>query len=264
MAKIEGVYVPSLYTVEYNEDGTIAKFFPKEESIPSKIKKRTVGNLDEAFYPASQIVPNIQIVHDRIALEIMRGCKHACSFCQAQAIYRPPRQRSKERILDIARESYAMTGHDEISLLSLSSVDHTCLKGIIEALNGEFSKKSVSISVPSLRVEDALRDLPILISKVKKSGLTFAPESGSERLRKAMNKNIDIVCLGGHKNSSGRISYKKPESIKLIVAEGCGSIVIALLLVLIHGHFSTHGCWQRCSKYRLFTIHWNFFGRKIH
>ncbi|MDO8525163.1 MAG: radical SAM protein, partial [Candidatus Omnitrophota bacterium] len=150
---------------------------------------------DAAFYPVDQIVPNIQIVHDRMAIEIMRGCPHACSFCQATVIYRPCRERSKERILELAGKSYLMTGHDEISLLSLSSVDHSGLKSIVEALNCEFGRKAVSISVPSLRIEDALKDLPFLISKVKKSGLTFAPEAGSERVRKAVNKNIKIDKL---------------------------------------------------------------------
>jgi len=195
LSTLKGVYVPSLYKTEYNEDGTINKFFPEEDGIPDKIEKRIVKDLDKAFYPVRQIVPNIEIVHDRIAIEIMRGCKHACSFCQATAIYRPCRERSKERILELAEKSYAMTGHDKISLLSLSSVDHTCIKEIMERLNDEFNKKAISISVPSLRVEDALKDLPVLIAKVKKSGLTFAPESGSERLRKMMNKNIDIEKL---------------------------------------------------------------------
>ncbi|MFH0763747.1 MAG: TIGR03960 family B12-binding radical SAM protein [Candidatus Omnitrophota bacterium] len=195
LAKIEGVYVPSLYKVEYNPDGTISKFCPAEKNVPERIKKRVVKNLDTAFYPTKQIVPNIQIVHDRIALEIMRGCKHACKFCQAAATYRPARERSKDNIVKLARESYLNTGYDEISCLSLSSVDHSKLIEIIECLNDEFSARAVSISVPSLRIEDKLSDLPVLISKVKKSGLTFAPEAASPRLRKILNKNIDIEKL---------------------------------------------------------------------
>jgi len=195
LAKIEGVYVPSLYKVEYNEDGTIGKFHPSEDGAPAAIKKRIVRDLDGAFYPARQIVPNIQIVHDRIPIEIMRGCKHACSFCQAAVIYRPCRERTKERVMELARETCRRTGYDEISLLSLSSVDHSRLREIVEGLNREFDGKAVSISVPSLRIEDALKDLPVLISKVKKSGLTFAPEAGSERLRRTMNKNIDVEKL---------------------------------------------------------------------
>ncbi len=208
LSAIEGVYVPSLYETEYNEDGTIKKFFPTEDGIPDKVGKRIVKDLDRAFYPTGQIVPNIQIVHDRIAIEIMRGCKHTCSFCQATAIYRPCRERSKERILELAEKSYAMTGHDEISLLSLSSVDHSGLKNIVEGLNRGFSKKAVSISVPSLRIEDALKDLPILIAKVKKSGLTFAPESASDRVRKAVNKNIDPEKLFKALSASFRAGWR--------------------------------------------------------
>lgn len=195
LANIKGVYVPSLYKVEYNDDGTIKKFGPIENSVPEKIEKRVVEDLDEAFYPTNQIVPNIEIVHDRIAIEIMRGCQHACKFCQASFTYRPCRQRSKNEILRLARESYKMTGYDEISLLSLSSVDHPELKNIIEEFNAEFASRSVLVSVPSLRIEDMLKDLPALISKVKKPGLTFAPEAGSERLRKLINKNIKIDRL---------------------------------------------------------------------
>ena len=195
LAQIKGVYVPSLYKVEYNGDGTIGKFFPVADGVSATIEKRIVKDLDKAFYPTNQIVPNIQIVHDRIAIEIMRGCKHACSFCQATAIYRPCRERSKGRILELAKAAYGATGYDEISLLSLSSVDHSGLKDIVKDLNTAFYQKAVSISVPSLRIEDTLKDLPFLISRVKKSGLTFAPEAGSERLRKAVNKNIDIDKL---------------------------------------------------------------------
>ncbi len=195
LARIKGVYVPSLYNVEYNEDRTIRRFSPTVEEIPAKIEKRVVKNLDDTFYPTKQIVPNIQIVHDRIALEIMRGCKHACRFCQAAATYRPCRERSPENVLWLAKESYLMTGHDEISLLSLSSGDYRCIKDMIEGLNEYFSPKAVSISVPSLRIEDALKGLPVLLSKVKKSGLTFAPEAGSPALRKVINKNIDIEKL---------------------------------------------------------------------
>ncbi|MFA5142811.1 MAG: TIGR03960 family B12-binding radical SAM protein [Candidatus Omnitrophota bacterium] len=195
LAKIEGLYVPSLYKIGYNEDGTIKEFVPAAAGVGPKVGKRIVADLENAFYPVRQIVPNIQIVHDRIAIEIMRGCKHACSFCQAQAIYAPCRERSRKRIVEIAGEAYAHTGYDEISLLSLSSVDHPDLKAIMEDLNCTFNRRSVSISVPSLRIEDALSDIPVLVSKVKKAGLTFAPEAGSARMRKAVNKNINIDRL---------------------------------------------------------------------
>jgi len=209
LAGIKGVYVPSLYKIEYNNDGTIGKFAPVEDGLPPKIEKRIVKDLDKAFYPTRQVVPNIQIVHDRIALEIMRGCKHACSFCQATAVYRPCRERSRETILKLAKEAYAMTGYDEISLLSLSSGDYSGIMDVIEALNRDFSPKSVSISVPSLRIEDVTRQLPGLISKVKKAGLTFAPEAGSENLRKILRKNIDIEKLFVASLESFKMGWKR-------------------------------------------------------
>ncbi|MDD5495472.1 MAG: TIGR03960 family B12-binding radical SAM protein [Candidatus Omnitrophica bacterium] len=195
LAKIEGVYVPSLYEVNYNDDGTIKKFSPLSGQAPERIKKRILKDIENSYYPTKQLVPYIQIVHDRIALEIMRGCVHNCRFCQAGTTYRPCRQRSEERVMRLAEESYGTTGYEELSLLSLSSGDHPKIKEIIKGLNRIFEGKAVSISVPSLRIEDILGDLPELISRVKKTGLTFAPEAGSECLRKRVNKNIDIEKL---------------------------------------------------------------------
>lgn len=209
LADVQGVYVPSLYKVEYKPDGTIESFSPAEPGIPDKITKRVVKDFDKAFYPVDQIVPNIGIVHDRLAIEIMRGCKYACKFCQATATYRPARERSAGRILDIAKSAYAATGYDEISLLSLSSADHSSLGEVIDSVNAEFCPKSVSISVPSLRIEEAIKDLPALISKVKKSGLTFAPEAGSERMRKVVNKNIKIERLFEAAAASFRSGWRK-------------------------------------------------------
>ena len=209
LALIKGVYVPSLYDVEYNPDGTIKKFSPKAEWVPTKIEKRVIEDFNKAFYPINQIVPNIGIVHDRIAIEIMRGCKHACKFCQATVAYRPCRERSRETVVEIAKKAYEATGYDEISLLSLSSVDHSDLREIIADLNSYFRGKSVSLSVPSLRIEDALKDLPTLISEVKKSGLTFAPEAGTERMRASLNKNIKIEKLFEATSESFRRGWRK-------------------------------------------------------
>jgi len=168
-----------------------------------------VKDLDNSFYPTDQIVPYIQIVHDRIMLEIMRGCKHACKFCQAGTTYRPRRERSKETIVRIAKEAYSKTGYEEITLLSLSSGDHSHIKEIIEELNSEFKEKGVSVSVPSLRIEDSLSRLPALISQVKKTGLTFAPEAGSECLRKVISKNIDIEKLMEALRESYRSGWRR-------------------------------------------------------
>ncbi len=209
LAKIPGVYVPSFYEVEYNEDGTIKSFRPREEEVPGKIKKRVIKDLDNSFYPTNQIVPYIQIVHDRIMLEIMRGCSHACKFCQAGTTYRPRRERDIVKVVELARESYSKTGYEEISLLSLSSGDHSHIKEIIGELNEVFKDKAVSISVPSLRIEEALSKLPALISQVKKTGLTFAPEAGSECLRKVINKNIDIEKLLNALRESFKSGWRK-------------------------------------------------------
>jgi radical SAM superfamily enzyme YgiQ (UPF0313 family) len=160
-----------------------------------QVKKRYVADFENAYYPVKQVVPNIGIVHDRIAIEVMRGCKHACRFCQAASTYRPCRERSAERLAELAKEAYRNTGYDEISLLSLSSADYSQLRRLIDSLNDWFHPKSVSISVPSLRIEDVIKDLPALISKTKKSTLTFAPEAGSQRLRRSVGKDIAIESL---------------------------------------------------------------------
>lgn len=194
LAKIEGVYVPHFYAVGYNDDKTIGSFSPIEKCAPTKIKKRIVMDFENAFYPTEQIVPYIQIVHDRIALEIMRGCKHACRFCQAGTTYKPSRERSREKILKLAEDAYRSTGCEEVSLLSLSSADYSQIAEVIKDLNAIFKDKAVSISVPSLRI-DVLKDLPGLISQVRKTGLTFAPETASAVLRNAINKRIDIEKL---------------------------------------------------------------------
>jgi radical SAM family uncharacterized protein len=209
LAAIEGVYVPSLYIVEYNDDGTIKSFEPKEPGVPAVVMKRTVKNLDDAYYPTKQIVHNIQTVHDRITIEIMRGCKHACSFCEASAVYRPCRERSTEKVLELARKTYTETGYDEISLLSLSSGDHPHILDMMRRLNDEFRGKSVSVSMPSLRVEDMVKYLPTMISEVRKSGLTFAPEAGSERLRGRINKRIDIDKLFEAARESYRMGWRR-------------------------------------------------------
>lgn len=209
LANIDGVYVPSLYKAEYNEDGTIKSFAALEAQFPEKIKKRSVADLDKAYYPTKQIVPNIEVVHDRITIEIMRGCKHACSFCEASATYRPCRERSKAKILDLARKAYDDTGYDEISLLSLSSGDHSRIIDIVKELNRDFKDRSVSISMPSLRVEDILKHLPTLISEVKKSGLTFAPEAGSARLRTVINKRLDIDKLFQAARESFKMGWRR-------------------------------------------------------
>ncbi len=193
--KMPGVYVPSFYLAEYNSDSTIKAIKPTEENTPKRIKKRIIKNFDSAYYPTRQIVPYIQIIHDRISLEVMRGCPNRCAFCQATSVYSPSRKRSLKNILRLAEETFKHTGHDEISLVSLSTGDHPQILKIMKKLIEMFKSKGVSISLPSLRIENVLRQFPQLISSIKKTGLTFAPEAGSERLRSVINKNIRIKKL---------------------------------------------------------------------
>ncbi len=195
LSKIEGVYIPSFYEVGYSQDGAIKSFTPKNEFALPVIKKRVVRDFNSAYYPTKQIVPYIQIVHDRISLEIMRGCPNRCNFCQATSIYRPVRVRSLETILKIAEETYQATGYEEISLVSLSTGDHPQILNIVQNLTERFKSRNVSISLPSLRAEDMLYNLPKYISSIKKTGLTFAPEAGSLRLRTVINKRLDIEKL---------------------------------------------------------------------
>lgn len=194
LAAIEGVYIPSLYEASYS-GGRFDKLLPREKYAPAVIKKRSAKDLNASFYPSKQIVPYIPVVHDRVSLEVMRGCPHRCRFCQATMIYSPVRIRSKEKAFELGKTAQALTGHDEISLLSLSTGDYPGVIELLHLLADEFKPQGVSISLPSLRVEDSIENLPSIIQKVKKTGLTFAPEVGSPRLRKFINKNIDTDKL---------------------------------------------------------------------
>jgi radical SAM superfamily enzyme YgiQ (UPF0313 family) len=194
VSALPGVYVPSLYSDLY-ENGQFVSLEPAGADIPEKIFKGHVKDFDSAYYPAKQLVPNIDIVHDRIAVEIMRGCPNRCRFCQASAINTPLRIRKRETIRRICMETYLKTGYEQIALLSLSSVNYPCLVELVRDLNADFSDKGVGISVPSLRVDENFYKLPEMMSLVRKSGLTFAPESSSESIRNAMGKDIDMAVL---------------------------------------------------------------------
>lgn len=194
LAAIAGIYVPGLYKASY-EGGRFDKLIPLEKYAPPVIHKRLSKNLENSFYPTKQIVSYIPVVHDRVSLEIMRGCPHRCRFCQATMIYSPVRLRSKDAVFELGKTTQALTGYDEISLLSLSTGDYPGIIEILNLLSDEFKSQGVSISLPSLRVEDSIKSLPSIIQKIKKTGLTFAPEAASERMRKFINKNIDIDKL---------------------------------------------------------------------
>ena len=190
LAKLKGVYVPSLYDVSYNADGTIASFTPNCEEAPARVEKALVADLDKAFFPEEICVPYTEIIHDRIMLEIMRGCTRGCRFCEAGMLYRPVRERSKETLVRYAKALETATGYEEISLSSLSSGDYTCLPELIRELMREFEKQHVAISLPSLRIDSVLKESLEETQKVRKSGLTFAPEAGTQRLRDVINKGV--------------------------------------------------------------------------
>ena len=187
---IEGVYVPAFYSVSYNDDNTIKTVSPLHADIPSKIKKRIIKDMDGAFYPENLLVPNIEIVHGRIMLEIFRGCTRGCRFCQAGMIYRPIREKSIEKLLELADKIFKATGYEEMSLSSLSSSDYSKLGELLDELNEKHSSNMTSISLPSLRLDNFSVEMAEKVQKVKKSGLTFAPEAGTQRLRDVINKGV--------------------------------------------------------------------------
>ncbi|WP_040210730.1 TIGR03960 family B12-binding radical SAM protein [Clostridium polynesiense] len=191
ICSIEGVYVPSLYEVSYNNDGTIREFRPKFKEVPEKITKRFLSSFDEAEFPDNLIVPFTEIVHDRIVLETFRGCTNGCRFCQAGMIYRPVRERKTATLLSQADKLLKNTGYEEISLSSLSTCDYSDIQNLVNTLMLEHGKNNVGIALPSIRVDAFSVDLIKAIQKVRKTGLTFAPEAGSQRMRDVINKGVN-------------------------------------------------------------------------
>lgn len=189
-AAIPGVYVPSLYTVEYHADNTIASITPVSAEFPGTVRKRIIHDLNRVDFPEDIIVPFIGTVHDRIMLEMFRGCIRGCRFCQAGFIYRPVREKAPEVLLDQAKGAISKTGYEEISLVSLSTSDYSCLTGFTDELIKLTEEKKVNLSLPSLRIDNFSLDLMEKAQKVRKSGLTFAPEAGTQRLRDVINKGI--------------------------------------------------------------------------
>lgn len=188
-SKIEGVYVPSFYEFSYNDDNTI-KSVTASNGAPERVKKRIISDLDTVFYPESFVVPFIDIVHDRAVEEIFRGCIRGCRFCQAGFLYRPIREKSSDTVNKQCRSLCDTTGYDEISLSSLSTSDYTQLQSLLEGIFSWSEDDKVSVSLPSLRVDNFSDELMEKLQKVRKSGLTFAPEAGTQRLRDAINKNV--------------------------------------------------------------------------
>ena len=188
-AEIEGIYVPAFYEVTYQEDGTIQDFYPVNVHAKPVITK-VVMDMDEITYPEKPVVPFIKVTQDRVVLEIMRGCIRGCRFCQAGMIYRPTRERSVEQLKKYAYSMLKSTGHEEISLSSLSSSDYSQLKELVEFLIEEFQGKGINISLPSLRIDAFSLDVMEKVQDIRKSSLTFAPEAGSQRMRNVINKGL--------------------------------------------------------------------------
>lgn len=197
-ARIEGIYVPSFYDAEYNEDGTLRSFIPNNICAPASVKKQVVMDVTDTVYPMKLVVPFIKATQDRVVLEIQRGCTRGCRFCQAGMIYRPTRGRNVKRLKEYAKTMLTNTGHEEISLSSLSSSDYSDLKELVMFLIDEFKEKAINISLPSLRIDAFSLDVMSKVQDIRKSSLTFAPEAGSQRMRNVINKGLtEEDIMGG-------------------------------------------------------------------
>lgn len=214
---ISGVYVPSLYDVEYNEDGTVKSYTPNAEGVPASVKKRIVENLDTMYFPEAVVMPYLETVQDRIMLEVFRGCIRGCRFCQAGMIYRPVREKSPETLLRQAKCIYEATGYEEISLTSLSISDYTKLPELTDGLIEWTNEKKVNLSLPSLRIDSFTKELMEKVASVRASSITFAPEAGTQRLRDVINKNVteeDLMRSASIAFGSGK------EQVKLYFMNG--------------------------------------------
>ena len=210
-AKLEGFYVPSLYEVSYHEDGTIKEYRPRFEDVPKTVKKRIIADLDTAVYPEKLVMPYIETVHDRIVLEVNRGCIRGCRFCQAGMVYRPIREKSPDRLCHLAKCLYENTGYDEISLISLSISDYSRVSELTDMLLDWTDEKHVSLSLPSLRIDSFSEELMKKVSSVRTGGITFAPEAGTQRLRDVINKNVgeeDLLRAVGIAFKNGKNNVK--------------------------------------------------------
>ena len=234
-ASIDGIYVPSLYRVQYHPDGTVASIEPTQPGVPARVTKRIVSTLPPP--PHKPIVPFISVIHDRAMIEIMRGCTRGCRFCQAGMIYRPVRERPVEEILAAAEQLLASTGHEEIALVSLSSTDYTHIEPLVRTLSERYAAQRISISLPSLRTDAFSVELAQVIQRTRKTGLTFAPEAGSERLRQVINKGIteeDVLQTAEAAYASGWLRIKLYFMIGLPTETMDDVLAIAALVKAVH------------------------------
>ena len=210
-AQIEGLYVPAFYDPEYNTDGTLKSFTPNNMHAPDTVKKQVVMDVTDTSYPMKPVVPFIKATQDRVVLEIQRGCIRGCRFCQAGMIYRPTRERNVDKLKEYARTMLKTTGHEEISLSSLSSSDYSELKELVTFLINEFKGKGINISLPSLRIDAFSLDVMSKVQDIRKSSLTFAPEAGSQRMRNVINEGLteeDILDGAGQAFEGGWTKVK--------------------------------------------------------
>lgn len=260
-AEIPGIYVPSFYDVIYHEDGTLASMEPNNPHAPAKVQKQVVTDLTHSFYPKKPLVPFIKVTQDRVVLEIQRGCIRGCRFCQAGMLYRPIRERSLEMLEEAATEMLKNTGHEEISLSSLSSSDFSRLPELVNFLIDTFGNKGVNISLPSLRIDAFSLDVMSKVQDIKKSSLTFAPEAGSQRMRNVINKGLteeDILRGSGEAFAGGWNKVKLYFMLGLPTEEDEDIKGIAYLAEKIAEHYYEIPKDQRNGKCQI-TVSTSFF-----